>query len=158
MSEIWVEQTETRIRIRANVDAAADALFGVLADPRRHAEIDGSGMVQASADAVPITATGQVFTMVMFRTDLGEYRTDNHVIDFADGRRIAWTTGREGQPPAGVRWGWALDPIDDTRTTVTHTYDWTAVTDPAVLARVTFPRVQPDELAATVRALEAAAQ
>jgi hypothetical protein len=157
MSEVWVERTETWIRVRANIDAPSGAVFAVLADPRRHAEIDGSGMVQSAPDATPITAIGQVFTMAMFRTDLGEYRTDNHVVDFADGRRIAWSTGREGQPPAGVRWGWALDPIDEARTTVTHTYDWTEVTDPAVLARVQFPRVQPDELVATVRALEAAA-
>jgi Polyketide cyclase / dehydrase and lipid transport len=157
-NQVWIDQTATRIRVRATIDVPAAALFAVLADPRRHAEIDGSGMVQAAADSEPITATGQVFTMSMFRADLGEYRTDNHVLDFTDGRRIAWTTAREGQPPAGVRWVWALDPTDDDHTIVTHTYDWTDVTDPGVLARVTFPRVQAEELVATLHALEAAAR
>lgn len=157
-NQVWIDRTPTRIRVRAELDAPVAALFAVLADPRRHPEIDGSGMVQAAADAAPITAVGQVFTMSMFRADLGDYRTDNHVLDFTDGRRIAWATAREGQPPAGVRWVWALDPTDGDATIVTHTYDWTDVTDPAVLARVSFPRVQPEELVATLRALEAAAR
>jgi hypothetical protein len=115
--------------------------------------------VQAADDAGPITGAGQVFTMSMFRADLGEYRTDNHVVDFTPGRRIAWLTARAGQPPPGVRWAWVLDPtLDAAHTIVTHTYDWTDVTDPAVLARVSFPRVQPGELVATLHALEAAAQ
>ena len=158
-NQVWIDHTATRIRVRATLDAPPAAVFAVLADPRRHPEIDGSGTVQAAADAAPITAAGQVFTMSMFRADLGDYRTDNHVLDFTAGRRIAWTTARAGQPPAGVRWVWALDPTDDdNQTIVTHTYDWTDVTDPELLARVTFPRVQPGELVATLHALEAAAR
>jgi hypothetical protein len=155
---VWIDRTATRIRVRAALDASAAALFAVLADLRRHAEIDGSGMVRAAAGAAPITAAGEVFTMSMFRPGLGDYRTDNHVLDFTPGRRLAWATAREGQPPPGVRWVWALDPTDDRRTIVTHTYDWTDVTDPEVLARVSFPRVQPGELVATLHALEAAAR
>ncbi|WP_375431086.1 hypothetical protein [uncultured Friedmanniella sp.] len=38
-----------------------------------------------------------------------------------------------------------------------HDYDWSQVTDPAVLARVTFPRVSPDQLEQAVQALIRAA-
>lgn len=38
-----------------------------------------------------------------------------------------------------------------------HTYDWSQVTDPAVLARVCFPRVGGEALEASVTRLAAAA-
>ncbi|SDX76817.1 Uncharacterized conserved protein YndB, AHSA1/START domain [Modestobacter sp. DSM 44400] len=152
-----IEQSDTMIRVEQTVDVPAGELFAVLADPRRHVQVDGSGMLQADVHASPITGVGQVFTMAMHYPALGDYRTDNHVLEFDEGRRIAWTTAREGQPPAGVRWSWALEPLAGERTTVVHTYDWSQVTDPAVLARVTFPRVSADALTASVARLAAAA-
>ena len=152
-----IEQTETRIVVRATVEVPAADLFAVLADPLRHLEMDGSGMLRAGADNSPITGVGQVFTMEMHYPSLGNYRTENHVVDFQDGRGIAWMTAREGQPPAGVRWSWELQPKTAGSTTVIHTYDWSQVIDPAVLARVSFPRVPADALEASVRRLALAA-
>lgn len=152
-----IEQGETQIQVRETVDVAAADLFAVLADPSRHVDIDGSGMLQADVGTRPITAAGQTFTMEMFYPALGYYRTDNHVLEFEDGRRIVWTTAREGQPPAGVRWTWELEPEGPDRTTVVHTYDWSQVTDPAVLARVSFPRVSAEELIRSVQRLTVAA-
>jgi uncharacterized protein YndB with AHSA1/START domain len=152
-----IEQSDTRIRVEQTVDVPAGALFAVLADPRRHVQVDGSGMLQADVRTSPITGVGQVFTMAMHYPALGDYRTDNHVLEFDAGRRIVWTTAREGQPPAGVRWSWELEPQGEARTTVVHTYDWSRVVDPAVLARVTFPRVSADALTASVARLAAAA-
>jgi len=56
-----------------------------------------------------------------------------------------------------VRWGWQLTPLDDAHTQIIHTYDWSRVTDPAVLARVSCPRVSPDQLQASVARLIALA-
>lgn len=151
-----VEQSSTSIVVRSTLDAPADQLFAVLADPRRHVEIDGSGMLLPGADSHPITAAGQVFTMEMRYPSLGDYRTENHVVNYVAGRSIAWKTAREGQAPAGVRWSWDLTPLDDRRTAVVHTYDWSQVTDPAVLARVSFPRVSGEAMQDTVRRLAAA--
>ncbi len=151
------EKTETSIVVRDSVEVPAAALFAVLADPVRHLEIDGSGMLRPGADSRPITGVGQVFTMEMHYPSLGDYRTENHVVQFEDGRSIAWMTAREGRPPAGVRWTWELQPETDGRTTVVHTYDWSRVTDPAVLARVAFPRVSAEALEASVRRLAATA-
>lgn len=151
-----IDQTETQIQVQVTVVADQAALFTVLADPARHTEIDGSGMLQGAVDPTPITAAGQSFTMQMQYPRLGNYRTINEVVDFTDGSRIGWATAREGNPPAGVRWTWELEPAGDGRTRVTHTYDWSRVQDPAVLARVSFPRVKPEELRATVARLAAA--
>lgn len=152
-----IERSDTRIRVRQTVDVPAPALFAVLADPRRHVQVDGSGMLQADVDTQPITGVGQVFTMAMRHPSLGDYRTDNHVLEFEAGRRIVWTTANEGRPPSGVRWSWELEPQGERRTTVVHTYDWSEVTDPAVLARVSFPRVSAEALTESVARLATAA-
>lgn len=152
-----INQSSTSIVVRSTVDVPAGELFAVLADPRRHVEIDGSGMLRRGVDSRPVTAAGQVFTMEMHYPALGDYRTENHVVDFVDGRTIAWMTAREGRPPAGVRWTWELQPVDDGTTTIVHTYDWSQVSDPAVLARVSFPRVSGDAMQDTVRRLVEAA-
>jgi hypothetical protein len=152
-----IEQSQTRIVVRSTVDVPSRDLFAVLADPRRHVDVDGSGMLRAGADSRPITGNGQVFTMEMHYPSLGDYRTENHVVDFSDGRSIAWLTARVGQPPAGVRWSWSLDPVDDRRTEIVHSYDWSQVTDPAVLARVSFPRVSGEAMQESVRRLADAA-
>jgi hypothetical protein len=40
-----------------------------------------------------------------------------------------------GERPPGHLWRWELEPLGDTRTRVTHTYDWSRLTDPYRLAR-----------------------
>jgi uncharacterized protein YndB with AHSA1/START domain len=42
------------------INAPAEAIFAVLADPARHAAIDGSGWVREPAGSQPLTAAGQV--------------------------------------------------------------------------------------------------
>lgn len=152
-----IEQTDTRIQVEQVVARGAPELFAVLADPKRHVEVDGSGMLRADVGTRPITAVGDVFTMEMHQPALGDYRTDNHVVELEPGRLVSWTTAREGQTPAGVRWTWELQPVDAGHTRVVHTYDWSRVTDPAVLARVTFPRVSADALEQSVQRLAAVA-
>ena len=169
MSETVTPTSERRaqaIVVRARTAVPAAALFAVLRDPRRHPELDGSATVRAAADAAPLTRVGQVFTMAMHLDLLGDYRTENHVLALEEDRLLAWTTATVGQPPAGVRWSWELHSATGGTggtggtagaTTVTHTYDWSGVTDPAVLARVTFPRIPADALEDSVRRLVAAA-
>lgn len=154
---VRIERGPAFLRVSGTGAASASALFAVLCDPRRHVEVDGSGMLQADVDAHPVTGVGEMFTMEMHYPSLGDYRTENHVVEFEPDRAIAWTTTRAGAKPAGVIWRWQLTPIAERRTDVVHTYDWSAVTDPAVLARVTFPRVSGEELRQSVHRLIAAA-
>ena len=149
-----IEQTETQILVQVVVPVPAAALFALLADPRRHAEIDGSGLVQGDVGAQPVTAVGQSFLMRMSDAGRGDYRTDNEVIAYEPGRIIAWATAEAGQPQAGVRWRWQLDPAGPGRTTVVHTYDWTNVSDPGLGA---FPRVPAVAMRQSIRRLVALA-
>ena len=43
------------------IDAPADVIFGVLADPAKHAAIDGTGRVREPLDSQPLTAARQNF-------------------------------------------------------------------------------------------------
>jgi hypothetical protein len=60
---------------------------------------------------------------------------ENHIVEFEEGRRIAWRPSEVGHEPPGHLWRWELTPLDDGRTAVTHTYDWTALTDEKRLVR-----------------------
>ena len=82
---------------------------------------------------------------------------ENHVVEFEEGRRIAWTPAEPGKVPPGHLWRWELEPVDASRTRVTHTYDWTRLTDEGRLPRAratTADRLQAslDRLAALAEA------
>ena len=74
---------------------------------------------------------GDVFFMTL---KSGSVR-DNHVVEFEEGRRIAWRPADPGQPPAGHLWRWELEPLDESTTRVTHSYDWSQLTDENRFAR-----------------------
>ena len=42
------------------IDHPAEAIFAVLADPAKHAAVDGTGWVGKAVDREPLTATGQI--------------------------------------------------------------------------------------------------
>ena len=54
---------------------------------------------------------------------------ENHVVEFEEGRRVAWKPAEPGGEPLGHLWRWVLEPLEDGRTRVTHTYDWTHLRD-----------------------------
>jgi hypothetical protein len=57
------------------------------------------------------------------------------VTEFEEGRRIAWLPAEPGREPPGHLWRWELEPAGAIRTRVTHTYDWTGLTDANRLPR-----------------------
>ena len=56
-------------------------------------------------------------------------------MEFIEGSQIAWCPAEPGKQPPGHLWRWQLEPINSTLTNVTHTYDWTALTDSKRLAK-----------------------
>ena len=50
--------TAEHLTTRRAVDASAEAVFAVLADPATHAAVDGTGWVREPLEAEPITGTG----------------------------------------------------------------------------------------------------
>ena len=81
---------------------------------------------------------------------------ENHVVEFEEGRLIAWRPAEPGQEPPGHLWRWELDPIDSSRTRVVHTYDWTRLTDRNRWARAR--ATTPDKLQASLDRLAAIAE
>ena len=113
------------------VAAGADRVFELIADPSQQPRWDGNDNLSEAAPGQRVRAVGEVFTMT---TTKGNVR-ENHVIEFGEGRRIAWRPAEPGQEPPGHVWRWELDPIDASHTRVTHTYDWTELTDEKRLNR-----------------------
>lgn len=107
------------------VPAPAQAIFDLLADPRRHSEIDGSGSVQsANTDAPQRLALNSTFGMKM-RIGL-PYRIENTVVEFEEGRRIGW------RHLGGHIWRYILEPVDG-GTRVTEQFDWNTNRAPLML-------------------------
>ena len=99
------------------IHAPADVIFNLLADPRRHHEIDGSGSVQnAHINAPERLSLGATFGMNM-KIAL-PYKITNTVVEFEEGRRIAW------RHFGGHVWRYILEPVAD-GTKVTEEFDWT---------------------------------
>ncbi|KQH81235.1 polyketide cyclase [Mycobacterium gordonae] len=114
-----------------DIAAGAQRIFELIADPSRQPGWDGNDNLAAAESGQRVRGVGDVFAMTL---TLGTVR-HNHVVEFDEGRRIAWRPSEPGKPPPGHLWRWELTPVSETRTTVTHTYDWTQLNDPERLAR-----------------------
>ena len=98
--------TTPRIAEASRIVAAPAAdIFELLATPAEHALIDGSGSVRGVQPRTPERlSAGAKFGMQM---KIGApYKILNHVVEFEEGRRIAW------QHFAGHTWRYLLEPID----------------------------------------------
>lgn len=120
--------------VSRRIEAPASRIFEILANPRRHGDFDGSGMVRGAVSDHPLSGVGDTFTMKMRR--LGDdYLMINYVVEFETDRRIFWEPA-PGDPsraegddpskvgiPAGYRWGYILAPDGDDATVVTEVFD-----------------------------------
>lgn len=107
------------------IAAPAGEIFELIADPTQQPRWDGNDNLAEAPDGQRVRALGEVFTMT---TTKGKVR-ENHVVEFEEGRRIAWRPAEPGQTPPGHLWRWELEPLGPSRTRVIHTYDWTELTD-----------------------------
>jgi hypothetical protein len=133
------------------IDAAAIAIFDVLADPATHAAIDGTGRVRDPLDSQPLTQAGQIFRVAMYHENHpdGDYRMANKVREFDPPSVISWEPGHYTDDGSlsfsGWIWRYNLAPAAPGRTMVTLTYDWSAVPD-TVREHIGFPPFHPDHL------------
>jgi len=96
------------------IQAPADVVFVVLADPSTHAAIDGTGWVRESLDGERLTQTGQVFRMAMYHENHPDkdYEMANRVEVFDAPHAIAWQPG-QGPDNASLEfggWCWRYGP------------------------------------------------
>jgi uncharacterized protein YndB with AHSA1/START domain len=137
---------ETRV-VSASREVAADAatIFELVADPAEQPRWDGNDNLHEAAKGQRVRAVGDVFRMVLTKDHAVR---ENHVVAFEEGRLIAWRPSPVGGPQPGHEWRWELEPLGDGRTRVTHTYDWTDLTDERRLPRAR--ATTPDRLRASV--------
>ena len=109
--------TKTKIvSVERFISAAPGLIFEILADPRQHSKIDGSGSVKAAKVSAPSRLSkGSKFTMDM--KILIPYKMTNTVVEFEENRRIAW------QHFGGHIWRYILEPVDG-GTKVTEQFDY----------------------------------
>jgi uncharacterized protein YndB with AHSA1/START domain len=107
------------------LNATPERIFEMIADPSRQPEWDGNDNLATAALGQRVRSVGEIFTTTL---KVGAKR-ENHVVEFVEGRRIAWMPAEPGMAPIGQLWRWELEPIDQEHTLVTHTYDWTQLDD-----------------------------
>jgi uncharacterized protein YndB with AHSA1/START domain len=146
--------SEQLVSEQITVDAPPAVVFAILADPRQHSRIDGSGSVgRVLAGPELLTATGQTFTVRMTLFGV-PYVIRNRVVEFEAERRIAW------RHFTANRWRYELTPTADGGTTVTETFDASranGITD-AVVGWAKFPERNRQGITDTLRRLKQAAE
>jgi uncharacterized protein YndB with AHSA1/START domain len=126
------------------IAASADRIFEFIADPAQQPLWDGNDNLAEAEPGQRVRGQEDVFTMTL----TGGAIRENHIVEFEEGRRIAWLPSEPGRRPPGHLWRWELEPLTETRTRVTHTYDWSQLTDENRLPRAR--RTTPDRLRASL--------
>jgi uncharacterized protein YndB with AHSA1/START domain len=125
------------------VRAPAERIFDLLARPSQHRLIDGSGTVRDPYEGPERLTLGARFGMDMKIG--GAYRMVNEVVEFEEGRRIAWQPRPDHRGVdrliGGRIWRWELEPVDG-GTLVRETWDISRERVPPLLLPVK-PLVQP---------------
>ena len=125
------EEVPRVVSASREIAAGAGRIFELIADPAQQPGWDGNDNLAAAADGQRVRAAGAVFRTTL---TMGSVR-ENHVVEFDEGRLIAWRPAEPGRRPPGHLWRWELEPISPSRTRVTHTYDWSRLTDEGRLPR-----------------------
>ena len=105
------------VSARTTIAAPPATVFSILADPRQHPRIDGSGTVRGSVSGPERLALGSEFGMQM--KNGAAYKIKNKVVEFEPDRLIAW------RHKGLHRWRYELTPTADGGTEVTETWDLT---------------------------------
>jgi hypothetical protein len=114
-SEILETGNEQIKSARIVINAPAEKIFAVLANPHRHKEIDGSATIKENISGPEKLVLGSKFGM---RMHLGvDYRIRNTVVEYSENSLIAWRhVGR---------WIWRYELVNMglNLTQVTETFD-----------------------------------
>jgi uncharacterized protein YndB with AHSA1/START domain len=136
-----------RISATRTIKAPAQKIFDLLADPRQHVRLDGSGSVSHVKKAPDRLYLGAKFSMDMKLFGV-PYVTTNVVVDFVENRSIAW------HHMAQFVWRYDLEEDGDL-TTVTESFDYSQPWG-VLLIPLGFPKRNQAGILATLARLETA--
>jgi uncharacterized protein YndB with AHSA1/START domain len=125
------EPAERVVSATRVISASAERIFELIADPSRQPSWDGNDNLASAAPGQRVRGVGDIFKTTLTNGAVRE----NHVVEFIEGSKIAWRPAEPKKQPPGHLWRWELQPINATLTSVTHTYDWTGLTDSTRMER-----------------------
>jgi hypothetical protein len=141
--------TDRIVSVSRIIPADAATIFALLSDPRRHAEIDGSDMVQAAKLNAPDRLTmGATFGMDMRFLGFLPYKISNEVVEFEEDRRIAW------RHFGHHIWRYVLEPVDEASTNVTESFEWGTARLPIAYQWAGYPKAHLGNMTRTLEKLE----
>lgn len=140
---------ERKVSVSRLVKTSPNVIFDILANPARHAEIDGSDTVRGAKTDAPVRlAMGTKFGMKM--KILVPYDMRSTVVEFEEDRLIAWAHfGKH-------RWRYELEEVDG-GTMVTETFDWSTSLFPQFIEAMGYPKKHLGNMEKTLERLEAVA-
>lgn len=151
-SEERATVTNETVSATITIEAPAETVFGILADPTSHAAIDGTGWVRESLDREHLTGAGQIFRMAMYHDNHPDraYEMANKVRVFDPPRAISWEPGQDVAGDGNLEfggwiWRYDLTPVSQSETAVKLSYDWSAVPQP-LRQQIQFPPFTSDHL------------
>lgn len=140
------------VSVEIEIAAPASEIFELIADPVRQPEWDGNDNLGTAASGQRPTEVGNAFITTLTK---GVDR-ENHIVDFEEGRLIAWKPSEVGGEPFGQKWMWEIAAAGGRSNLVRHTYDWTELRDPQRLPRAR--SITSENLLASLERLKALAE
>ncbi len=107
---------ERKISVETVIEAPPETVFEFLADPRKHVQIDGSDTLRGTLTGPDRLTKGARFGMSMKL--VVPYRITNIVVEFVEGREIAWRHGGRHV------WRYRLIPLSAGGTRVIESFEW----------------------------------
>ena len=130
--DVTTTTTRDSVTATAIVNAPPDAVFDFVRRPANHAVISGDKSVQGSLAGPEVLSEGDRFGMSM-RIGV-PYRMTSRVVEFEEGRRIAWAH------PGRHRWRWEIEPAGEGQSRVSETFDLSYAVFPPALRLFGYPK------------------
>ncbi|MCV7225825.1 SRPBCC family protein [Mycolicibacterium komossense] len=117
MTVTVVDSGPNQVSRSVEVHAPAAELFALVADPRRHSELDGSGTVHDNIKGPAKLVAGAKFSTRM-RMKGVPYWIVSTVTALKPDELVEW------RHPIGHHWRWEFEALSPTLTRVTETFDY----------------------------------
>lgn len=112
-----VDSGERQVSRSVVVQAPAQELFELVANPHRHQELDGSGTVRPDAKGPEQLTEGDTFTVRMKKYGV-PYMITSTATRVEPGKIVEW------KHPGGHKWRYAFEELGASETRVTETFDY----------------------------------